>query len=80
MRAGSLGGAELAAELGAAWADHLLFISEKGMEAMAEKGGVATLLPGTAFFLFLGRYAPARRMIERGIKVALASASTPAPV
>ena len=72
-----LGGAELAAELEAASADHLLFVSEKGMEAMAEKGVVATLLPGTAFFLFLGRYAPARRMIEKGVKVALASDFNP---
>jgi len=72
-----LGGAELAAEVGAASADHLLFISEKGMGAMAEKGVVATLLPGTAFFLFLGRYAPARRMIEKGVTVALASDFNP---
>ena len=73
----SLGGAELAAELGAASADHLLFISDKGMERMAEKGVVATLLPGTAFFLFLGRYAPARKMIEKGVTVALASDFNP---
>ena len=72
-----LGGAELAAEVGAVSADHLLFISEKGMEAMAGKGVVATLLPGTAFFLFLGRYAPARRMISQGVTVALASDFNP---
>jgi imidazolonepropionase len=72
-----LGGAEMAAEIGAVSADHLLFISEKGMEAMAEKGVVATLLPGTAFFLFLGRYAPARQMLERGMIVALATDFNP---
>ena len=72
-----LGGAELAAEIGAVSADHLLFMSEKGMEAMAEKGVVATLLPGTAFFLFLGRYAPARQMISRGVTVALATDFNP---
>ena len=72
-----LGGADLAAELEAVSADHLLFVSEKGMEAMAEKGVVATLLPGTAFFLFLGRYAPARRMISRGVTVALATDFNP---
>jgi len=72
-----LGGADLAAEIGAVSADHLLFISEKGMEAMAQKGTVATLLPGTAFFLFLGRYAPARRMISKGVTVALASDFNP---
>jgi imidazolonepropionase len=73
----SLGGAELAAELGAVSADHLLFASDKGMERMAEKGVVATLLPGTAFFLFLGRYAAARKMIEKGVTVALASDFNP---
>jgi imidazolonepropionase len=73
----SLGGAELAAEIGAASADHLLFASDKGMERMAERGVVATLLPGTAFFLFLGRYAPARKMMERGVTVALASDFNP---
>jgi imidazolonepropionase len=72
-----LGGAELAAEIGAVSADHLLFMSEKGMEAMAEKGVVATLLPGTAFFLFLGRYAPARQVISRGVTVALATDFNP---
>jgi imidazolonepropionase len=72
-----LGGAELAAEVGAVSADHLLFISEKGMEAMAEKGVIATLLPGTAFFLFMGRYAPARRMIAKGVTVALATDFNP---
>ncbi len=72
-----LGGAELAADLGAVSADHLLFTSEKGMEAMAEKSVVATLLPGTAFFLFMGRYAPARQMISKGVTVALASDFNP---
>ena len=72
-----LGGAELAAEVGAVSADHLLFASEKGMEAMAAKGVVATLLPGTAFFLFLGQYAPARKMISKGVTVALASDFNP---
>ena len=73
----SLGGAELAAELGAVSADHLLFASDTGMERMAEKGVVATLLPGTAFFLFLGRYAAARKMIAKGVTVALASDFNP---
>ncbi len=72
-----LGGAELAADIGAASADHLLFVTEKGIEAMAEKGVIATLLPGTAFFLFMGRYAPARKMIERGVTVSLASDFNP---
>jgi imidazolonepropionase len=71
-----LGGAELAARLGAVSADHLLCITEAGVEALAASGTVATLLPGTAFFLGVA-YAPARRLIERGVAVALASDCNP---
>jgi imidazolonepropionase len=71
-----LGGAELAARLGAVSADHLLCVRESGIEALAASGTVATLLPGTA--LFLGaEFAPARRLIERGVTVALASDCNP---
>src|SRR6185503_7166197 len=58
------GGAELAAELGARSADHLLFVSDQGARAMAEAGCAATLLPTAAFYLRLGRFAPARSLIE----------------
>src|SRR5436309_3593384 len=58
-----LGGAELAAGLGAVSADHLLCVSEAGVEALAGSGTVATLLPGTAFFLGMP-FAPARRLLE----------------
>jgi imidazolonepropionase len=71
-----LGGAELAARLGAVSADHLLCITEAGIEALARSNTVATLLPGTAFFLGLP-YARARRMIDRGLAVALASDCNP---
>src|SRR5206468_8256426 len=71
-----LGGAELAARLGAVSADHLLCITDAGIEALAASGTVATLLPGTAFFLGLP-YAPARRLIDRGVAVALASDCNP---
>jgi imidazolonepropionase len=71
-----LGGAELAARLNAVSADHLLCITDAGIEALAEAGTVATLLPGTAFFLGV-EYAPARRLIERGLAVALASDCNP---
>ena len=71
-----LGGAELAARLGAASADHLLRVTERGIDALAASGTVATLLPGTAFFLGVP-YAPARRLIERGLAVALASDCNP---
>src|SRR5262249_55426476 len=71
-----LGGAELAARLGAASADHLLCITEAGIDALAGSGTVATLLPGTAFFLGMP-FAPARKLIERGVPVALASDCNP---
>jgi len=71
-----LGGAELAAELGAVSADHLLHASDGGIDAMAANGVVATLLPGTAFGL-KEPYARARRMIERGCAVALATDLNP---
>jgi imidazolonepropionase len=72
----TLGGAEMAARLGAVSADHLLCISEAGIDALAQSGTVATLLPGTALFLRM-HYAPARKLIERGVVVALASDCNP---
>jgi imidazolonepropionase len=72
----SLGGAELAARMQAVSADHLLCVTDVGIDAMAKAGTIATLLPGTAFFLGLA-YAPARKLIERGLAVALASDCNP---
>ncbi len=74
---GWTGGAELAAELGARSADHLLFASEAGMRALAEARCVATLLPAAAFYLRLGRFAPARAMLEAGVPIALATDANP---
>lgn len=71
-----LGGAELAADMGAVSADHLLHISDEGIRRMAEKGTVATLLPLTAFAL-KEPYAPARKMIDAGCAVALATDLNP---
>jgi len=71
-----LGGAELAARLGAVSADHLLCITDAGIDALADSRTVATLLPATAFFLSMD-YAPARRLLERGVAVALASDCNP---
>jgi imidazolonepropionase len=71
------GGAELAGELRARSADHLVFVSEAGMRALAEASCVATLLPTAAFYLRLGRFAPARALIEAGAPVALASDVNP---
>lgn len=72
----TLGGAELAAELGAVSADHLLQASDRGIRDLAEKGVVATLLPGTAFSL-KEPYARGRDMIDRGCAVALATDLNP---
>jgi imidazolonepropionase len=66
-----LGGAEIAADVGAVSAEHLLFSSVEGIKAMAEKGVIAVLLPAAAFSLMMGRYADARLMIECGVPVAL---------
>jgi imidazolonepropionase len=69
-------GAELAAKVGAISADHLLRASEEGMKQMAEKGVVAVLLPGTAFFL-MAESANARQMIELGVPIALSTDRNP---
>jgi imidazolonepropionase len=71
-----LGGAELAASLGAVSADHLLCVSSAGIDALADSGTVATLLPGTALFLGL-EFAPARKILDNGARVALATDSNP---
>ena len=71
------GGAELAAELRARSADHLLFVSEAGVRALAQAECAATLLPSAAFYLRLGRYAPARALIDAGVAVALATDANP---
>jgi imidazolonepropionase len=71
------GGAELAGELGALSADHLIAVSDAGIEALAAAGVTAVLLPGTSFFLMKHRYAPARRLIEAGVPVALATDCNP---
>ena len=72
-----LGGAELAAELGAVSADHLLVISDQGISDMADKGVIGVLLPGTTFYLREEHFAPARKMIEAGVPVALATDFNP---
>jgi imidazolonepropionase len=71
------GGAELAGELGAASADHLGRVSDEGIAALVRSGTVATLLPATLFFLGRKNYAPARRLLEAGATVALASDFNP---
>jgi len=71
------GGARLAAELGARSADHLEWIDDEDIRAIRQSDTVATLLPGTAFNLGLTRYPPARKLIEAGVPVALATDFNP---
>lgn len=71
------GGAALAARLGAASADHLIEIDDAGIAALADSGTVAVMLPGTVFTLGLDQYAPARRMIDDGCALALATDFNP---
>ena len=72
-----LGGAELAADVGAVSAEHLLFSSVEGIKSMAGKDVVAVLLPAAAFSLMMGRYADARLMIDFGVPVALGTDFNP---
>lgn len=72
-----LGGAAMAARLGATSADHLVAIDDDGIEALAEHGTVATLLPGTTLFLGHDRFAPGRRLVDAGVTVALATDFNP---
>ena len=71
------GAAELAGEIGAFSADHLMAVSEEGIKALADNNVIATLLPGTTFFLGKSNYAPARKLIDAGITIALATDYNP---
>lgn len=71
------GGAALAASLGCASADHLMFLSEEGILALARSNTVANLLPATSLFLMDGRYAPARKLIDSGAIVSLSTDCNP---
>ncbi len=73
----SYGGTELACRIGAVSADHLIRVSEQGVTALAASRTVAVLLPGTSFGLALRDYAPARRLVDAGAIVALATDFNP---
>jgi imidazolonepropionase len=74
---GPSGGSQVAAQTGARSADHLIFVPANGIAAMADAGVVATLLPNAAFYLKLGRFAPARALIDAGVAVAIATDVNP---
>jgi len=71
------GGAQVAEAVRARSADHLVFADAAGIAALARGGGVATLLPCAAFFLKLGRFAPARACLAAGVPVAVATDVNP---
>ena len=70
-------GASLAAEVGAISAEHLLMTSDKGIKDMARAGVIGVMLPGTPFCLMMKEYAPARKMIDSGVPIALATDLNP---
>jgi imidazolonepropionase len=71
------GGSDVAVEVGARSADHLLFVQPASAARLAQAGVVATLLPSAAFYLKLGRFAPARMLIDHEVAVALATDLNP---
>lgn len=71
------GGSAVAARVGARSADHLIYTDDRGMAALKKAKVCATLLPIAAFYLKLGRYAPARALIDRDIAVALGTDLNP---
>jgi len=71
------GAASLAAELGAASADHLEYASDEGLEAMARAGTCGVLLPAATFFLMMERRPPGRRLVDAGLPVAVATDFNP---
>ncbi len=73
----SLGGAELAAEIGCISAEHLIGASDQGIKSMAENGVIAVLLPGTSFYLQNGTVARARKMIKENVPIAISTDYNP---
>jgi imidazolonepropionase len=71
------GGTQVAADVGARSADHLIFVDQKGAAALAAAGVVATLLPIASFYLKLGRFAPGRMLVGEGVAVAIATDVNP---
>jgi len=72
----ALGGTELACAMGASSVDHLVAITDSGIEALSKSKTIANLLPGTAFSL-KKKAAPARRMIDEGVAISLSTDCNP---
>lgn len=71
-----IGGSQLAGELGAVSAEHLIVCPEEGMDSMARGGVIACLLPCTSLYLGAS-FAPARRLVEKGVAIAIATDFNP---
>tara|TARA_B100001996_G_scaffold237519_1_gene183454 strand:+ start:418 stop:1623 length:1206 start_codon:yes stop_codon:yes gene_type:complete len=73
----NIGGLKLATEVNAISADHLMEISDEDIDLLSVSDTIAILLPGTTFFLGKEKYAPARKLIDRGVHIAIASDFNP---
>ena len=73
----NIGGTKLASEIQAVSADHLMEISDDDIDLLTNSDTIAILLPGTTFFLGKEKYAPARKLIDRGVHIAIASDFNP---
>ncbi|MGT2933348.1 imidazolonepropionase [Streptococcus catagoni] len=73
----SIGGVDVAADLGAVSAEHLMMITDHGIERLKEAKVIGNLLPATTFSLMEDTYAPAKKMIEAGMAITLATDSNP---
>ncbi len=73
----SIGGVDVAAELGATSAEHLMMATDEGISKMSEAKVIGNLLPATTFSLMEDTYAPARKMIEKGMAITLSTDSNP---
>ena len=70
-------GASMAAELGARSVDHAVYLEQSDIEALRAQGALVVLLPGTTFFLGSDRYAPARELVDAGVRVAVSTDYNP---
>ena len=73
----SIGGVKIASKINAISADHLMEISDEDIELLANSNTIAILLPGTTFFLGKTTYAPARKLIDKGVHVSIATDFNP---
>ena len=73
----NIGGSKLASEVKAISADHLMEISDEDINFLSNSDTIAILLPGTTFFLGKEKYAPARKLIDKGVHIAVASDFNP---